>query len=252
MKGKRKIRWEDGALSGWAERLSRWRQDRKFDPYGFKPLIFSGFWILSNRYVPWQMFCIAITILSFTYNYTKMKNTVKNLTYSIILLGLFLPQLAMAQDASQVRITSDSKAAKADFLKADPSMKNLFKNASGYVIFPNVGKGGLGVGGAAGKGAVYEKGKTIGSAQMVQVTVGAQAGGQAYREIIFFESKDALDRFKQNKIEFSGQASATAVKSGASANANYRDGVVVFSQTKGGLMLEASLGGQKFTFKELK
>jgi lipid-binding SYLF domain-containing protein len=87
---------------------------------------------------------------------------------------------------------------------------------------------------------------------MVQVTVGAQAGGQAYREIIFFENKDAVDRFMQNKVEFSGQVSAIAVKSGASANANYRNSVVVFSQEKGGLMLEASLGGQKFTYKTLK
>ena len=92
----------------------------------------------------------------------------------------------------------------------------------------------------------------VGTAQMVQVTVGAQAGGQAYREIIFFENKDAMDRFMQNKVEFSGQVSAIAVKAGASANANYRNGVVVFSQEKGGLMLEASLGGQKFTYKTLK
>ncbi|HEY4287777.1 MAG TPA: YSC84-related protein [Puia sp.] len=169
-----------------------------------------------------------------------------------ILSGLFLPRIAMAQSDSQERIIDDSRAAKSSFLKADPSMANLFKNASGYVIFPNVGKGGLGVGGAGGKGAVYKKGKTVGTAQMVQVTVGAQAGGQAYREIIFFENNDALDRFMQNKIEFSGQVSAIAAKSGASANANYRDGVVVFSQEKGGLMLEASLGGQKFTYKGLK
>lgn len=166
--------------------------------------------------------------------------------------ALFLPRVAKAQDESQERIISDSKAAKASFLKSDPSMENLFKHASGYAIFPNIGKGAVGVGGAAGKGTVYEKGIPIGTAQMVQVTVGAQAGGQAYREIIFFENKDALDRFMQNKIEFSGQASAIAVKAGASANTNYRNGVVVFSQTKAGLMLEASLGGQKFTYKSLK
>jgi lipid-binding SYLF domain-containing protein len=87
---------------------------------------------------------------------------------------------------------------------------------------------------------------------MVQVTVGAQAGGQAYREVIFFEGKDALDRFMHNKVEFSAQTSAIVAKAGSSANANYRDGVVVFSQGKGGLMLEASLGGQKFTYKPLK
>jgi len=131
-------------------------------------------------------------------------------------------------------------------------MENLFKHSAGYVIFPNVGKGAIGVGGASGRGTVYDKGMVVGTAQMTQVTVGAQVGGQAYREVIFFENRDALDRFMQNKFEFSGQASAIAVKSGAAANANYRNGVVVFSQEKGGLMLEASLGGQKFTYKPLK
>jgi lipid-binding SYLF domain-containing protein len=182
----------------------------------------------------------------------KMISTIRPLILLVILSGLFLPRILMAQDDSQKRIIDDSKKAKASFLKADPSMENLFRHSSGYVIFPNIGKGGVGVGGAAGKGAVYEKGILAGTAQMVQVTVGAQAGGQAYREIIFFENKDALDRFMQNKIEFSGQVSAIAAKAGASANANYRDGVVVFSQEKGGLMLEASLGGQKFTYKALK
>jgi len=128
----------------------------------------------------------------------------------------------------------------------------LFKHSAGYVIFPNVGKGAAGVGAAAGNGAVYDKGVLVGTAHMTQVTVGAQAGGQAYREIIFFENQDALDRFMHDKVEFSGQASAIAVKSGASANANYRNGVVVFSQEKGGLMLEASIGGQKFAYKTLK
>jgi len=182
----------------------------------------------------------------------KKKTTIRLVVFLMILSGLFLPRMVMAQDESQERIIGDSKAAKASFLKSDPSMENLFKHASGYAIFPNIGKGGVGVGGAAGKGAVYEKGAPVGTAQMVQVTVGAQAGGQAYREIVFFENRDALDRFMQNKVEFSGQASAVAVKAGASANANYRNGVVVFSQEKGGLMLEASLGGQKFTYKSLK
>ncbi len=172
--------------------------------------------------------------------------------FLMILSGLFSARMVKAQDETQERIMDDSKNAKASFLKTDPSMANLFKNSAGYVIFPNVGKGAVGVGGAAGRGTVYDKGKAVGTASMVQVTVGAQAGGQAYREIIFFENKDALRRFMDNKLEFSGQASAVAVKAGASANANYRDGVVVFSQEKGGLMLEASLGGQKFTYKPLK
>lgn len=172
--------------------------------------------------------------------------------FLMLFSSLLLPRLIMAQDESQEKIIDESKNAKAAFLKADPSMEHLFKNSSGYVIFPNVGKGAVGVGGAAGRGTVYEKGKPIGTAKMVQVTVGAQAGGQAYREVIFFENRDALERFTHNKVEFSGQASAIAAKAGAAADANYREGVVVFSQEKGGLMLEASLGGQKFTYTPLK
>lgn len=183
---------------------------------------------------------------------SKKTNTIRLAILPMLLSGLFFTSVTMAQDNSQERIINDSKGAKESFLKADPSMENLFEHSAGYVIFPNVGKGGAGVGAAAGKGAVHEKGVLVGTAQMTQVTVGAQAGGQAYREIIFFENQEALDRFMHDKVEFSGQASAIAVKSGASANANYRDGVVVFSQEKGGLMLEASIGGQKFTYKSLK
>jgi lipid-binding SYLF domain-containing protein len=173
--------------------------------------------------------------------------------FSLLLItGMMLPRLVMAQTASQERIMKDSKEAKASFLKSDPSMKKLFTSSAGYVIFPNVGKGGMGVGGAAGGGTVYHDGTAIGTAQMDQLTLGAQIGGQTYREIIFFEDKDALDRFRHNKIEFTGQVSAIAVKSGASANANYRNSVVVFSQEKSGLMLEAALGGQKFNYTTLK
>ena len=86
---------------------------------------------------------------------------------------------------------------------------------------------------------------------MAQVTVGAQVGGASYREIIFFENNEALDRFKDNKYEFSGQVSAVALKSGASKNAKYADGVLVFTQDLTGLMAEATVGGQKFTYKPL-
>ena len=99
----------------------------------------------------------------------------------LLLPAFFLPLIMKGQED----IISDSKEAKASFEKADPSMRNLFDKSYGYAIFPNVGKGGAGVGGAAGKGTVYEKGKTVGTAEMIQVSVGAQAGGQAYREVIF-------------------------------------------------------------------
>lgn len=182
----------------------------------------------------------------------KKKNIVWKAFTLLLITGLLLPRVVMAQTESQERIMKDSKEAKASFLKSDPSMEKLFKTSAGYVIFPNVGKGAMLVGGAAGGGTVYHDGVAIGSAHMDQVTVGAQAGGQAYREIIFFQDKDALDRFRHNKIEFTGQVSAIAAKSGASANANYRNSVVVFSQEKTGLMLEAALGGQKFNYSTWK
>jgi lipid-binding SYLF domain-containing protein len=146
------------------------------------------------------------------------------------------------------QLVEDSKKGIKDFIHTDAMMKNLFASAYGYVIFPNVGKGAIGIGGASGGGTVYEKGAIIGKAQMTQVTIGFQAGGQAYREVIFFQNKETLDRFKGNEFEFSAQASAVAATAGASGNAKYSDGVLIFTQQKGGLMYEASVGGQKFKY----
>jgi lipid-binding SYLF domain-containing protein len=146
------------------------------------------------------------------------------------------------------QLVEDGKKGIKDFIHTDAMMKNLFETAYGYVIFPNVGKGAIGIGGASGGGTVYEKGVIIGKAQMTQVTIGFQAGGQAYREVIFFQNKETLDRFKGNEFEFSAQASAVAATAGASGNAKYSEGVLIFTQQKGGLMYEASVGGQKFKY----
>jgi lipid-binding SYLF domain-containing protein len=127
-------------------------------------------------------------------------------------------------------------------------MEKHFKEAYGYVIFPNVGKGAIGIGGAAGNGVAYEGGMEIGMAKLTQVSIGFQWGGQAYREVIFFKDKAAMDRFKENKVELSAQASAVAATVGASADADYTNGVLIFTMQKGGLMYEASVGGQKFKF----
>jgi lipid-binding SYLF domain-containing protein len=154
-------------------------------------------------------------------------------------------------DSKKNKIIADSNTAKAEFIKTDPLMKALFDSAYGCVIFPNVGKGGIGVGGAAGNGAVYEKHNLIGMAKLSQLSIGLQAGGQAYREVIFFESKAGIDRFKESKFEFSAQVSAVAAKAGASGNAKYTNGVMVFTMQKGGLMYEASVGGQKFKFDKM-
>mgnify|MGYP003525687021 CR=1 FL=1 len=105
--------------------------------------------------------------------------------------------------------------------------------------------------GAAGTGCLYQGGGIIGQAKLVQVTVGLQLGGQSYAEVIFFQNDDVIAAFKRNSFEMSAQMSAVAAASGASANAKYRQGVLVFTVAKGGLMYEASVGGQKFTFKPL-
>lgn len=168
----------------------------------------------------------------------------------LLLIPMFFTAgiLSAQKTDKDTKLMADSKEAKDAFIKSDELMTNLFNNAYGYVIFPNVGKGAIGVGGAAGNGIVYQGGNAIGKASMKQVTVGFQWGGQAYREVIFFENKETLDRFKENKIEFSAQASAVAATKGASGNVKYADGVMIFTQEKGGLMYEASVGGQKFKY----
>lgn len=172
-------------------------------------------------------------------------------TFLFALLVIFFSQSVSAQYSKKDRkLIADCRLAKEEFINTDGLMRNLFNNAYGYVIFPNVGKGGIAVGGAAGNGIVYERGSIIGKAKLTQVTVGFQLGGQAYREVIFFETKSDLQRFKENRIEFSAQASAVAATAGASGNAKYTDGVMIFTQQKGGLMYEASIGGQKFTFSK--
>lgn len=140
------------------------------------------------------------------------------------------------------------KEAIANFKNTDPSMQVFFDKAHGYAIFPTVGKGGIGIGGAYGKGEVYEKGRMIGTTSLTQVTIGLQLGGQAYSEIIFFKDKATLNDFTGGNFEFSAQASAVAATAGASADADYSNGVAVFTIAKGGLMYEASVGGQKFSF----
>jgi lipid-binding SYLF domain-containing protein len=130
----------------------------------------------------------------------------------------------------------------------DPSLRNFVDRAHGHAVFPNIGKGGLIVGGSYGRGVVYEQGQFVGYADLTKVSVGLQAGGQAFRELIVFQNKEALDDLKFGKLKFDATASAVAVNAGAAATADYRNGVVVFAQPIGGLMAEASIGGQEFGF----
>jgi lipid-binding SYLF domain-containing protein len=151
-------------------------------------------------------------------------------------------------------VTTDVKAAKAEFIKSDDGIAKLFDSASGYVLFPAVAKGALGVGAARGTGQLYQKGsdQPQGEAILRQVTVGLQAGGQSYAELIFFEDQASLDSFTKGNFEFSAQASAVAVTAGAAASAKYEKGVMILTMANGGLMYEASVGGQKFEYHPYK
>ena len=148
----------------------------------------------------------------------------------------------------------------------------FFGKSYGYALFPTIGKGGIGIGGAHGSGRVYQKGKHVGDTSMTQVTVGLQLGGQAFSQIIFFEDKRAFDEFTGGNFEFGAQASAVAITAGAQAQAGttgtgagasggqhdattvggYQKGMATFTVAKGGLMYEASIGGQKFSYKPKK
>jgi len=170
-------------------------------------------------------------------------------TLFIIAPLLALTVAGMFQGAWAATTDAEVKAALAEFERTNPKIKPFIDEAAGYAVFPTVGKGAIGIGGAHGSGLVYEKGKLIGSTTLSQITIGFQLGGQAYRELICFQNQQALDRFKGGNVEFDAQASGVAVTAGISFDAAYEHGVAVFTMAKGGLMYEASIGGQKFSFE---
>jgi lipid-binding SYLF domain-containing protein len=165
-------------------------------------------------------------------------------TLAILALSILLPSQAIAK--------ADAASVLAKFKEKDPGFEKVFAEAHGYAVFPTVGKGAIGIGAARGKGDVFERGVLVGKTTLTQLTVGFQLGGQAYSEIILFKDKTALDDFKRGNFELNAQASAIAVTARASRDIAYNRGVAILTMGKGGLMYEASVGGQKFTFKPLK
>ena len=147
------------------------------------------------------------------------------------------------------KLQNEVKTSLTDFAKSNPKVEAHLHTAYAFAFFPKITKGGLGIGGAGGKGLVFDDKTVIGGSKLAQATFGLQAGGQQYMEIILFEDQAALDRFIAGKVKFSGQASAVALKDGASADIDYQDGVAIFTKTIGGLMAEASVGGQSFKYK---
>jgi lipid-binding SYLF domain-containing protein len=186
-------------------------------------------------------------------NEIAIKNKImKPLKTIMLAFSLLIVLVANAQNDQDKKIMADAENAKETLMAKDLGLEKFFKNASGYAIFPNVGKGALVVGGASGNGVVYENGKMIGMTSLKKVSIGLQAGGQSLIEVIFFETDEALDKFKEANYEFSVEVSAVIANEGKSENANYDDGVVIFTFTKGGLMADASVGGQKFEYHPFK
>lgn len=218
----------------------------------------------------------------FTDNYVfKDMNMLKPLFKKATILTLALSSLVVfstqtyADDEfsqSESKMTQDITEAEfeetiAAFQRA-PQSAAFFDNAYGYAVFPTIGKVGFVIGGAYGQGRVYEHGRHSGNVEMTQATIGFQLGGQAFSQIIFFQDQRSYDEFTGGNFEFGAQASAIVITAGANAEAStkgtsasanagnkyvkadgqYYKGMAVFSLAKGGLMYEATLGGQKYNF----
>jgi lipid-binding SYLF domain-containing protein len=180
-----------------------------------------------------------------------------------------LAVLLLAGTASAAREVEDYSQTINDFKKSS-DVAPFFDTAYGYAVFPNIGKAGLGIGGSHGKGQVYKGGEVTGFTSLTHLSVGFQAGGQAYSQVVFFEDESAYNSFTSGNFEFDASASAIAVTASAGASAStegsgagassggsggshatagYRKGMLVFVIGKGGLMYDASIGGQKYSFK---
>jgi lipid-binding SYLF domain-containing protein len=179
--------------------------------------------------------------------------TIKKSELVILFLSMVFSFTSFAQIGGwNPELEKDAKEALGKMLQKTPKLESFKNNAYGFVVFPKITKAGIGIGGASGRGIVYQEKNIIGSSKLKQASIGLQLGGQQYSEVIFFENKEAFEHFTNEKLKFDAQASAVAINRGASIDVAYKDGVAVFTQAKGGLMYEASIGGQHFTFKSKK
>ena len=174
-----------------------------------------------------------------------MKAALNLVLSSVLVLGSAMAFAGWDPDEAE-EYDAKAQEAIASFLERDPSVQRFFDKSVGYVVIPTVGKAGFGIGGARGKGLLYENGAITAIVTLSQLTIGFQMGGQAYSEFIFFEDDATLTNFKRGNYELGAQASAVAVTAGVSADAEFNGGMAIFTQAKGGLMYEASVGGQKF------
>lgn len=154
-------------------------------------------------------------------------------------------------ETGRISLEQRARATLTEAQGKDPSLRDFLSRSYGYVVFPDVGKGGLLVGGAYGRGLVFERGVPVGYADLTQGTIGAQVGGQSFSQIICFETPQRLNDFKSGNFTFAANASAVAIRAGAAAATDFKDGTAVFTFSEAGLMLEASIGGQRFSYQTL-
>ena len=166
-----------------------------------------------------------------------------------IAFGLFASIASAFEPDVNDEMELDVQRAIIQIKQRDPGIQKFFDNSAGYAVYPSVGKGGIVVGGAYGRGLVIENEQVNGFTALSQATIGLQLGGQKYAQFIFFKDETALNHFKRGNFEFGAQASAVAITAGASADANYDSGVAIFTNAGGGLMFEGSVGGQRFSYE---
>lgn len=164
-----------------------------------------------------------------------------------LLLGFALVSISYSQ-GWKPELEKDSREALAMMMADAPKLKTFKDQAYGWAVYPKITKAAFVIGGAGGEGMVFRNGDPIGTSKLKQGSFGLQAGGQQYSEVIFFQNKEAFEKFKNGNLKFSAQTSAVAIVPGASFDVAYDEGVAVFTRVKGGLMAEASLGGQHFSF----
>ena len=172
---------------------------------------------------------------------------------AVIAIGIAVSLLAGCStappsSAEKDELTRKAQAERQEWNKLDPGIEEMARKSYGFAFFPEITKGGAVLGGAYGRGLVYERGQHIGYADVTQASFGLQIGGQTYSELIVFENKDALERFKENRTDFGANASAIIAETGAATNARFVDGVAVFVRPLVGAMAEASLSGQRITY----
>ncbi|MBT8063958.1 MAG: hypothetical protein KJN94_02970 [Gammaproteobacteria bacterium] len=178
--------------------------------------------------------------------------TIQRYLLALVVMAIVSSSVAAFEPDTNDEMQLDAAKAIIEIKKADPEIEKFFNDSAGYAVFPSVGKGGIGIGGAYGEGLVIANGQVIGETTLTQLSIGLQLGGQVYSEFIFFKDDVALKQFQRGNYELGAQASAVAATVGASADADYDKGVAIFTHTGGGLMYEASVGGQKFKYQPVQ